>query len=339
MENQSAHDVALKNGQKFHYYEGGSKTGVPLVFLHGWPGIAETWKHQSSYFCAQSKYRVITPDMRGYGESSAPKSKESYALQVLVPELVEFAEKLGITKAIWIAHDWGCGVANALAAHHPELFIGLVLISVPYRSAELGFENLVSLVNRDLYPEDEYEWGQWEYMKYHERHPEETAKVFDENYPIILKHMYSKADPSTFGKPSVTSDTFRVGGWFGGHPEKVPDIPLEGTLLDESLYNNLLGHSKKNGFAPANAYYLNHAANAEYAKSEKNNGVLEFPVLFIDSTYDATCSPSTSPKLGENQKKFVKNLTFKTIDAGHWVQLEKPTETNKVIDDWLKSTF
>ena len=334
MDSFIAGDITHKNGEITHYYEGGSKDGIPLIFIHGWPDIAESWKHQLTHFAAGGKYRVIAPDMRGYGDSTAPRKKESYALEVLIPELVEFAEQLGIKKAVWIGHDWGC-LINALSAHYPELFIAQANLCVPYRSLELGLDYIKTTINRDIYPESETEWGQWEYMRYYELHPEESVKAFDGHLDVITKILYVKGDPSKWGQPSPTSRVLRDGGWFGGHPEQLPDIPLEYTSLDESLYSSLLRSKKKHGFFGANAYYLNHKANAEYAKSEKNGGVLEFPFLFIDAKLDAVCSPSTAPKMAEMQKQYVKNLTYKTIEAAHWVHLEKPKEVNETLEEWL----
>jgi soluble epoxide hydrolase/lipid-phosphate phosphatase len=335
MDSFTAGDITHKNGEITHYYEGGSKDGTPLIFVHGWPDIAESWKHQLSYFSAGSKYRVIAPDMRGYGDSTAPRKKESYALEVLVPELVEFAEKLGIKKAVWIGHDWGCGVTNALAAHNPELFIGMANLCVPYRTIELGLEHLKSTINRDIYPESETEWGNWEYMRYYELKPEESVKAFDGHLDVITKILYMKGDSSKWGQPSPTSRVLRDGGWFHGHPEQLPDIPLSYTSLDEHLYASLLKSKKKHGFFGANAYYFNHGANAEYAKSEKNGGVLEFPLLFIDAKYDAVCSPSVQPKVVEGMKQCAKKLTYETIESSHWVHLEKPDEVNEKLEKWL----
>ncbi|RMZ72107.1 epoxide hydrolase 2 [Pyrenophora seminiperda CCB06] len=334
----TAGDIKHKNGETTHYYEGGSKEGTPIIFLHGWPDLAESWKHQLSHFAAGNKYRVIAADMRGYGGSSAPKTKESYSLQTLVSEMVEFAEQLGIQKAIWVAHDWGCGLGNALAVHHPELFIGLANLCVPYRCIELGFDFMVSTVNRDIYPEKEYKYGQWEYLHHYMQQPEESVKVFETNVEGITKVFYLKSDPKTYGKPAPTSTIVKDGGWFGGHPENLPDIPLAITSLDEHLYNSLVASKKKNGWFGPVAWYLNHDANAEYAKSEKNGGVLEFPVLYIDAKYDVICSAGLAPKLAESQKKATKNLSVETIEASHWVQLEKPKETNEALEKWM-STF
>ncbi|KAK1909399.1 hypothetical protein P3342_011478 [Pyrenophora teres f. teres] len=331
-------DIKHKNGETTHYYEGGSKEGTPLIFIHGWPDIAESWKHQLSHFAAGSKYRVIAPDMRGYGDSSAPSTKEAYSLSVLVSEMVKFVEKLGIDKAIWVSHDWGAGFTNALAAHHPELFIGVANLCVPYRSVELGFDYLVSMVNRDIYPEDEYKWGQWEYMQYYQLYPEESVKVFDSAVEGVTKALYLKQDHSkSYGKPSPTASIIRDGGWFGGHPEKIPDIPLEATMLDEHHYSSLVRSKKKHGSFGSAAWYFNHEANTEYAKSEKNGGVLEFPVLYIDGKYDAVCSISQTPKMGESQKSATKKLTIETIESGHWVQLEKPKEVNEALEKWMST--
>lgn len=339
MQSLDAHDVTLKNGERTHYYEGGNKIGTPLIFIHGWPDIAETWKHQLSFFSAQDAYRVIAPDMRGYGGSSSPADKRAYSLEVLVSELVELATKLGINKAVWIGHDWGCGVVSALAAHHPELFLGLVVMAVPYRSLELGLEFLKTQVNREIYPEDQHEWGQFSYMRYYELHTEQSVKSFESEVEKITKVLHLRHDPSKYGQPAATSGVLENGGWFGGHPEQLPDVPLESTLLDESLYRNLLRSHKDHGFFPPTAYYLNHEVNAEYAKREKNGGVLEFPVLFIDAKHDATCSPSTTPKFREIQSKFCRDLKYETIESAHWVQLEKPKETSEAVAKWLRVKF
>jgi soluble epoxide hydrolase/lipid-phosphate phosphatase len=337
MEAYTACDIKHKNGETTHYYEGGNKAGIPLIFIHGWPDLAETWKHQLAHFSAQSAYRIIAPDMRGYGGSTAPKDKRAYSLEVLVGEMVDFANQLGIKKAVWIGHDWGVGVVNALAAHHPELCIALAVLAVPYHTVEYGLEYIKKLLNRDIYPEEKYEWGQWAYMRYYELEPEKSAREFEGHIEKITKIMYSKHDPRNHGKPSPNADVLKDGGWFKGHPELLPDVPLEYTSLDESLLKNLLASHQAHGFFPPTAWYLNHDVNAEYAKSAKNDGVLEFPVLFIDAKHDSVCSPSTTPKFKEVQAEFTKDLTYETIEAGHWVQLEKPTEVNAAIEKWLKA--
>ncbi|KAH7074937.1 Alpha/Beta hydrolase protein [Paraphoma chrysanthemicola] len=339
MESLAAHDITLSNGETTRYYEGGSKNGVPLIFMHGWPGIAETWKHQLAYFSAQSKYRVIAPDVRGYGDSTAPKNKRAYSTKALSNEYLEFAKRLGIKKAIWVAHDWGCSVTHPLAAHHPELFIAMASLTVPYHTVERGLNYIKTLINRDLYPEDNYEWGQWDYQRYYETNTEESIKSFESDIEKVTKAIFVPRDPDNKEKRSYTATIIRDGGWFGGSPKNLSDLPLNSTVLDESLYANLIEGFKKHGFFPPTAYYLNHDVNSAYTRSEKNRGVLEFPVLYLDAVDDLITTPTLTPKFAEVQAKHTKDLTYKSIEAAHWLQLEKPNEVNEALEIWLKRTL
>ncbi|KAL6709955.1 hypothetical protein ACN47E_000740 [Coniothyrium glycines] len=338
MDSLIAHDITHTNGETTHYYEGGNPDGTPLIFIHGWPDIAESWKHQLLHFSSGSKYRVIAPDMRGYGDSSSPKDRRSYSLEVLTTELVELAQHAGVEQAVWIGHDWGCGVVSALAAHHPELFLGLAVLAVPYRTIELGLEHLVGLVNRDIYPADEYPYGQWEYMRYYELHSDESIAVYEAHADRITKALYAidPARAAAYGKPSAgTARVLRDGGWFGGNAALIPDMPLHSTVLDAALHAHLVASHARHGFFPPTAYYLNHAANAAFAAAEKNGGVLSFPVLFLDAKHDAVCSTRTTPRMGDVQREFARDLRVETIDAGHWLALEKPGEVNEALGRWL----
>ncbi|KAF2452110.1 alpha/beta-hydrolase [Karstenula rhodostoma CBS 690.94] len=322
MENFKSTKFTHQNGEITNYYEGGSPDGTPI------------------HFSSTGKYRVMAPDMRGYGDSSAPTNKRSYSLEVLVQEAVELAAHLNIQKAVWVAHDWGCGVNGALAAHYPELYLSFVNLAVPYRTLERGLNHAKTLINCDLYPEDEYEWGQFDYMRYYELHAEEHIKIFEAHTDRIMPLLYVKADPSKHSQRSIMSTAQRDGGLlFGRHPEKLPQIPLAMTSIDEHHLANLLRSHKKNGWFPPTAWYLNHDVKEEYSKSEKNRGVLEFPVIFLDAKYDSVCSPSVSPKMGEPQKEACKDFTYVTVDSAHWLQLEKPDEVNQILEKWLNEKF
>lgn len=58
------------------------------------------------------------------------------------------------------------------------------------------------------------------------------------------------------------------------------------------------------------------------------------PTLFIQAKYDTICDTVNSP-LAENMRKYSKNLTEASVDAGHWVQMEKPEEVNAIIEKWI----
>ncbi|KAF4554597.1 Hypothetical protein D9617_4g003520 [Elsinoe fawcettii] len=332
----TGHTVDLK-GQKTFYYEAGPSDGELLIFIHGWPDLAQTWHHQLNHFLSLG-YRVVAPDMRGYGQSSAPTDKRAYSLETMSYELLDLLTHLKADRAIWVAHDWGSGLANSFAAHFPEKCKGLATLAVPYRMIEAGIEHEISAVNRDIYPESEYPFGQFEYQVSYERHGTDAVKAMATHPEKTTKLMYVRADPASWGKPSMTASTLKAGGMFPDG-ESLPDIPLEYTVIDQALYDALVESHKRHGTFPPTAWYLNHDVNKEWYKKEKNGGVLEFPVLFVDAKYDGVCSATVTPKLGEWQRAATKDLTEVVIESGHWVQLEKPQEVNEALEKWLKAKF
>lgn len=72
-------------------------------------------------------------------------------------------------------------------------------------------------------------------------------------------------------------------------------------------------------------------ANGEYVKKSKNGGKLDFPVLFIGATYDYVLDTATNPKQLLAMREYCSDLQEVHIDAGHWVALEKPQETNAAL--------
>ncbi len=91
--------------------------------------------------------------MRGYGRSTVYSRIEDYALEPIVADMLELADRLGIDRAIWVGHDWGTGVVWNIASHHPERCYGVANLCVPYRTLEMGLDTLVSHIDRDIYPE------------------------------------------------------------------------------------------------------------------------------------------------------------------------------------------
>lgn len=326
------------NGHTTSYLEAGPENGPLLIFAHGWPDVALGWRNQLAA-CAAVGFRAVAADMRGYGDSTAPRDSSKYALEYIVGDMVALLAHLNRSEAVWIGHDWGVPVLSALAAHHPELCTALVLLAVPYRTFELGLDWVVSLTNREIYPEEEYPYGPFEYQKAYEVDPEAINKAMDVQPEKLLKTIYRKGDPSNYLKPARTSRALREGLYKHADRPDMPDVPLSQTVLDESLHAALVATAKKNGFFPATSYYLNHAANAAYAKSERNGGVLGMPVLYLDAKYDGICSPHANPRVAWDMRKMCRNLTECTIEAAHWLHLEKPVEVNAALIRWLATAL
>ena len=106
-------------------------TGPLVILCHGFPELAYSWRHQIPALTAAG-YRVIAPDMRGYGESSAPAEVKAYDLVTLCGDMCGLLEALGEESAIFVGHDWGAWLVWSLAWMHPERVRAVAGLSVPF---------------------------------------------------------------------------------------------------------------------------------------------------------------------------------------------------------------
>jgi len=103
--------------------------GRPVLLLHGFPDSGRLWRHQVPVL-AEAGFRVIVPDLRGYGRSGKPEAVEAYSIPVLAGDVIAILDSLGIGSAHVVGHDWGAGLAWALASLAPGKVDHLVALSV-----------------------------------------------------------------------------------------------------------------------------------------------------------------------------------------------------------------
>jgi pimeloyl-ACP methyl ester carboxylesterase len=117
------------NGVELYVEEHG--VGDPVLLLHGWPDSAALWRNQVP-FLAGHGFRVITPDLRGFGRSSRPPEVDSYKLANIITDVAGVLDALGVTAAHVVGHDWGAAVAWLTAMFLPDRVRTLTAISVPH---------------------------------------------------------------------------------------------------------------------------------------------------------------------------------------------------------------
>jgi pimeloyl-ACP methyl ester carboxylesterase len=313
------------------YLACGAETAPLLIFVHGWPELSISWRHQLPVFAALG-FRCIAPDMRGYGRSSNYPRHEDYAQELIVADMLELLASLGREKAVWIGHDWGSPVVWNLAAHHPDKVVGAANLCVPYLRAGFTLESVVPLVDRSVYPEAEHPAGQWDYQFFYEENFEKARATFDADIRNSMKALFRKGSPDAVGKPSRTAGIRKAGGWFGGGA--VPDVPRDGDVITAQDLDAYTAAMMRHGFFGPDSWYMNHKANGAYAGRAKNGGKLSMPVLFLHAAYDTTCETVHS-KLAEPMRRDCADLTEVVVKSGHWMAQEKPVEVNAALAKWL----
>lgn len=111
---------AKVNGINIVYDDVG--TGLPIVFLHAFPLNRTMWGPQE--VALSKRFRVISIDLRGHGESDAPYWK--YSLEQYALDVKEVLVQLGITRALFVGLSMGGYLEFALYRRYPDLILGFV---------------------------------------------------------------------------------------------------------------------------------------------------------------------------------------------------------------------
>jgi len=314
------------------YLAAGPEDGVPIVFVHGWPELSISWRHQLPVFAGLG-FRAIAPDMRGYGRSSVYGRHEDYALAHSTADMIELLDSLGADKAVWVGHDWGSPAVWSVATHHPDRCHGVASLCVPHVPAGFAPKNLIPLVDRKLYPEEQFPAGQWEYMMFYQENFDAARAPFEAHPERVPKALFRKGDPNGKGVPAGTAHARKLKSFIGGMPE-FPDVPADRDVLSEEDEHRYASSMQRNGFFGPDSWYMNGERNIEFAKSQVNGGRLSMPVLFLHASYDYVCM-TVGTRLADPMREYCKNLTEATVQSGHWMAQEKPLAVNAHLAKWL----
>lgn len=115
----------IAGGLRLHYYAAGPAQAPVLLLAHGLGDEADTWRLVLPQLAEH--YRVIAPDLPGFGRSAKPR--RAYTLAFFAQALAGLLESLGIARATLLGHSMGAAIVQRLALARPQLAERLVLIS------------------------------------------------------------------------------------------------------------------------------------------------------------------------------------------------------------------
>ena len=307
------------NGIRLRIAEEGR--GPLVLLLHGWPESWYSWRHQLPALAAAG-YHVVAPDMRGFGASDKPAAVAEYDIQHVTADVVGIIDALGEKTAVVVGHDWGAIVAWQCLLLHPSRFTGLVAMSVPYggRPPESIVETLRKAHGDNFF-----------YILYFQE-PGAPEEEFDADPRGILSRLYvSPGAPRE--APAVTDPKRAAGGWIPrlGAPKALPD------WLTAADLDYFVGEFTAAGFRGGINYYRNFHRNWETTPQLAGVKISQ-PVLFIAGEKDNVIRGASAEQLTAYMAKAVTDLRgVKLLEgAGHWIQQERPAETNAAMLEFLK---
>ena len=315
------------NGIEISYVEKG--TGPLVLFCHGFPESWFSWRHQIPALAAAG-YRAVALDMRGYGGTSKPEEIEAYNISNLVGDVVQAVTALGESSAVIVGHDWGAPVAWYSGLMRPDVFRAVIALSVPYSPPA------VLPMGVDLNQVMKMNAGERDYYRLYFQEPGiAEADLEADVRKTMLGFLYTISG-------DIVKDGVHAAGWDGHFPmgETASDqlvVPekLPVWLSEEDLQFYVKQFSET-GFRGGLNWYRNIKripSNLAPFLGEK----IGQPTLYLYGEHDmiAGNTPDAIEALSANLPD-LRGL-HKLLDAGHWLQQERPHEVNAAIIDFLSS--
>ncbi|KAL8467957.1 hypothetical protein ACS0TY_031270 [Phlomoides rotata] len=299
------------NGLKHHFAETGSDSSPAVVFLHGFPEIWYSWRHQM-VAVAKAGFRAIAPDFRGYGLSEPKPEPEKTTFMDLDADLLALLDALSLSKVYLVGKDFGAFVITIFSLLHKDRVLGFVTMGVPFM--------LPTLPSYHLLPEGFYISRFQEPGRAEADFGRLDAKTVVKNVYI----MFSKTEIPIAHENQEIMDIVE------------PSTPLPSWFTEEDLaaYGDLYENS---GFKTAMQIPYRSLGAEDFGISDPK---VDVPALLIMGEKDYLLNfPGIEEYIrGGAAKSLVPNLEIIFMPEGnHFVQEQSPDEVNEIILNFLKS--
>lgn len=293
--------------------------GAPAVLLvHGFPELAYSWRHQIPAL-VDAGYRVLAPDMRGYGQSSRPERIDAYDIHALTGDLVAVLDDAGVDRAVFVGHDWGAATVWNAAQLHPQRVAAVVGMSVPPlpRGHRLPTESFRKMFGDNFF-----------YMLYFQE-PGVADAELGADPRRTLSRLFGSFDPAD--EADVSMRMLRPGpeGWVERFP--TPTGLADWITPDEfEYYVNVFSET---GFTGALNWYRNLDRNWELTAT--GTTPIEVPAMFLTGADDPVGAFFPADRATQVVKGPYRAVTVE--GAGHWLQQQKPDVVNAALLEFLAS--
>ncbi len=314
---QPTHHYYDVNGIRMHTAELGK--GQPLILCHGFPELWYSWRHQLPAL-ARAGFRVIAPDLRGFGETTVSPDVADYTPQNQCADVLALMDALGFDDAVVIGHDWGSVLAWNLALHHPERVRAVGgLNATGLRTLQMP-QNLLALL--------EPAPGIWDYHFYFQS-PGVAESEFEadvERFHILMRRSARAEDGYDILRDF--HDVRERGGLLVGYPHK----PVRSVIMSDDDLRYYVDRFTATGFRGALNYYRVYDALAAWAR-EVVGTIIAVPTFVLTCGKD----PVMTPDLTDGMEALAPDLTRHHIEeCSHWSMEEHPEEVSRVLVRWLR---
>ena len=122
--------IQVREGVHLNVALAGDRRSPAVVLLHGFPESHRTWRALAPKL--DDRFYLVMPDQLGFAGSDRPKEEKAYTTDLLLADLFEVADALGLETFALVGHDWGGAIAWAAALKEPDRLTRLAIINSPH---------------------------------------------------------------------------------------------------------------------------------------------------------------------------------------------------------------
>ena len=301
-------------------------TGPLMLFVHGWPELWYSWRHQIEHFAARG-FTAAALNVRGYGNSSNPTAIERYTLRELASDNAAVIDALSDDgTAIVIGHDWGAPIAWNTARLHPDKVSAVTGLSVPY--TPVGPDNTLAMW-RELYTNQKKFFYQ---VYFDDNRGGAEAELGADSARSLRMIYYMASGQRPDGLRGLVTDKPADAKMLDGliDPDPFPDwctpedFEIYAAAFDISGWHGVLNRYRAQPFDAADLGQI-------------PGGELGQPAAFIGGSLDPVRDFMPGMDVFDLAPASCTDYRGTTIidGAGHWVQQEAPAETNAALDAFV----
>ncbi|KAK4190083.1 hypothetical protein QBC35DRAFT_513573 [Podospora australis] len=317
------HTTTLPTGQTYHYLLAvpSSPPKGTILLVHGFPDLSFGWRYQIPFLVAKG-YKVVAPDMIGYGRTSAPQEAGPYSYKSVTADLAALVKEISPAQPIVLGgHDWGGAIVWRFALYYPELLKGVFSVCTPYGPPRAEYAPKKVVIDTVL-PNFRYQ------LQFEDTELE--TKIMEQGKEGIKKFLnilYGARGED--GKGLFTAAAGVPIDALAGEVE-------QSRLLSEEELDFYVAEYERNGVhGPMNWYRtwdVNYQEEAEGLVKEGKTSIA-VPSMLVAASRDVALPPAMSAGMHKHFEK----LTKKEVDSSHWALWEKPAEVNEAVGEFIDS--
>jgi proline iminopeptidase len=268
-----------------YWEQSGNPEGVPVLFLHGGPGAGASPTHRR--FFDPAHYRIVIFDQRGAGRSTPAGETRNNTTELLIRDIEQLREQLGIDRWHVFGGSWGSTLALAYAQAHPRRCLGLILRGIfLMRRCEIEWF-LYSM--RMIFPEA---WAEF------------AGRIPEEERGDLLEAYHRRLNAPDPAQRTAAAKTWSI--YEGACSTLLPSPALVSASSED---NHALGLARIEAH-----YFRNNLFTPEDRLLREVDRIRDIPTVIVQGRYDIVCPVVTAEEL---HRAWPEAEYIVVPDAGH----------------------